>query len=98
MHVSTPHRDPHQTAATDAFFAGWAGPPCSIEFHVVMPPARENVRVEEIGPQELATHDPRRLMFVNVNTPHDYERATTLDGRRAGSRAARGDRIMDGTP
>ena len=35
----------------------------------------EIARIEEVGPEELAAHDPDRLMFVNVNTPHDYERA-----------------------
>jgi molybdopterin-guanine dinucleotide biosynthesis protein A len=53
----------------------------------------EAVRVEEIGPGELATYDPDGLMFVNVNTPHDYERAKDLMGRVPGSRAAKGDRI-----
>lgn len=38
----------------------------------------EEVRVEEIGPEEVATYDPHGLMFVNVNTPHDYERAKEL--------------------
>lgn len=58
----------------------------------------EDVRVEEIGPEELATYDPDGLMFVNVNTPHDYERAKTLGGRGPGSRATRGDPITDATP
>jgi molybdopterin-guanine dinucleotide biosynthesis protein A len=35
----------------------------------------EEVRVEEIGPEVLAGCDPHGLLFVNVNTPHDYERA-----------------------
>jgi len=35
----------------------------------------EDVRVEEIGPDILGACDPRGLLFVNVNTPHDYERA-----------------------
>ena len=38
----------------------------------------EDVQVEEIGPEELARYDPDGLMFVNVNTPHDYERAKGL--------------------
>jgi molybdopterin-guanine dinucleotide biosynthesis protein A len=36
------------------------------------------IRVEEIGPEALATYDPDGLLFVNVNTPHDYERARSL--------------------
>lgn len=54
--------------------------------------------VEEIGPEELATYDPDGLMFVNVNTPHDYERAKDLMDRMRGNRAAMGDRITDATP
>jgi molybdopterin-guanine dinucleotide biosynthesis protein A len=38
----------------------------------------EDVRVEEIGPDVLASCDPRGLLLVNVNTPHDYERAQEL--------------------
>jgi molybdopterin-guanine dinucleotide biosynthesis protein A len=38
----------------------------------------ENVRVVEIGPEEVAAFDPHGLLFVNVNTPHDYERARRL--------------------
>jgi molybdopterin-guanine dinucleotide biosynthesis protein A len=38
----------------------------------------EGVRVEEIGPEMLAADDPDGLLFVNVNTPHDYERAREL--------------------
>ncbi|MEP6919107.1 MAG: molybdenum cofactor guanylyltransferase [Acidobacteriota bacterium] len=33
------------------------------------------VRVVELGPDIIATYDPEGLIFVNVNTPHDYERA-----------------------
>jgi molybdopterin-guanine dinucleotide biosynthesis protein A len=33
------------------------------------------VRVVEVGPEITATYDPEGLLFVNVNTPHDYERA-----------------------
>ena len=35
----------------------------------------EGVRVAELGPETLAAYDPDGLLFVNVNTPHDYERA-----------------------
>lgn len=38
----------------------------------------EDVRVEEIGPDVLASCDPHGLLFVNVNTPHEYERAREL--------------------
>jgi molybdopterin-guanine dinucleotide biosynthesis protein A len=38
----------------------------------VMP---EGMKVLEIGAETLAAHDPDGLLFVNVNTPHDYERA-----------------------
>ena len=47
----------------------------------------DGVRVVEIGEQALAAYDPHGLLFVNVNTPHDYERANTLLASR--------DRIMD---
>jgi molybdopterin-guanine dinucleotide biosynthesis protein A len=36
------------------------------------------VRVAELGPELLAPYDPDGLLFVNVNTPHDYERAKGL--------------------
>lgn len=52
----------------------------------------EELRVEEIGPEALAACDPHGLLFVNVNTPHDYERAQELS--RLESNAS-GDRIMD---
>jgi molybdopterin-guanine dinucleotide biosynthesis protein A len=38
----------------------------------------EGVRVAELGPEILAPYDPDGLLFVNVNTPHDYERAKGL--------------------
>jgi molybdopterin-guanine dinucleotide biosynthesis protein A len=38
----------------------------------------EGVSVVEVGGQTLAGYDPHGLLFVNVNTPHDYERANTL--------------------
>jgi molybdenum cofactor guanylyltransferase len=52
----------------------------------------EGVRVAEVGPEMLAAHDPDGLLFVNVNTPHDYERATEIFERL--SKPLR-DRIMD---
>jgi len=36
------------------------------------------VRVAEIGPQAIAAIDPDGLLFVNINTPHDYARAQRL--------------------
>lgn len=52
----------------------------------------EELRVEEIGPEALASCDPHGLLFVNVNTPHDYERAQELS--RLESKPSQ-DRIMD---
>jgi molybdopterin-guanine dinucleotide biosynthesis protein A len=37
-----------------------------------------DVRAIEIGPQIIALADPDGLLFVNVNTPHDYARAKGL--------------------
>lgn len=53
----------------------------------------ENARIEEIGPEELARYDPDGLMFVNVNTPHDYEHAKGLLESRRSSEGAKADRI-----
>jgi GTP:adenosylcobinamide-phosphate guanylyltransferase len=50
------------------------------------------VRVAEVGPEALTAYDPDGLLFVNVNTPHDYERAKALLDKR--SKPSR-DRIMD---
>ena len=36
------------------------------------------LNVVELGPEILAPFDPDGLLFVNVNTPHDYERAKGL--------------------
>jgi molybdenum cofactor guanylyltransferase len=55
----------------------------------------EDVRVEEIGAEVVASCDPHALLFVNVNTPHDYERAQRLG--RLESESMR-DRIMDVSP
>jgi molybdopterin-guanine dinucleotide biosynthesis protein A len=33
------------------------------------------VRFAEVGPDAIAMYDPDGWMFLNVNTPHDYERA-----------------------
>ena len=37
-----------------------------------------DVRVVEIGPDVIAGYDPDGLLFVNVNTPHEYARAQGL--------------------
>ena len=36
---------------------------------------RKVCKVVEIGPEIIERYDPDDLLFVNVNTPHDYERA-----------------------
>jgi molybdopterin-guanine dinucleotide biosynthesis protein A len=43
------------------------------ELQASTPPS--GVRVAEIGPEIIATYDPDGWIFMNVNTPHDYERA-----------------------
>jgi molybdopterin-guanine dinucleotide biosynthesis protein A len=42
----------------------------------------EDLRVEEIGPDSLAACDPDGLLFVNVNTPHDYEQAQEVSRQK----------------
>ena len=46
------------------------------ERHAATPPP--GMRLVEIGPAELSAVDPEGLLFVNVNTPHDYERAKRI--------------------
>lgn len=46
----------------------------------------EDVRIEEIGPEFLASCDPHGRLFVNVNTPHEYEQAQALSRLEAPSR------------
>lgn len=46
------------------------------ERHAAVPPP--GVRVVEVGRDELAAIDPEGLLFVNVNTPEDYEKARRL--------------------
>jgi molybdopterin-guanine dinucleotide biosynthesis protein A len=53
----------------------------------------EGVKVAEIAPEMLAAYDVDGRLFVNVNTPHDYERAQQLLERD--KRSTRRDRIMD---
>lgn len=52
----------------------------------------DGVRVEVIESQALMAYDPDGLAFVNVNTPHDYERARALADKKW---KTPGDRIMD---
>lgn len=40
-----------------------------------------DVRVREIGPEEIAPYDPGGTLFFNVNTPDDYDRAVALEAR-----------------
>ncbi len=53
----------------------------------------EGLKVEEIGAGALEAFGPDGLLFVNVNTPHDYERARTIVEPNS---EAPQDRIMDG--
>jgi molybdopterin-guanine dinucleotide biosynthesis protein A len=46
------------------------------ELQASVPPS--GVRVVEIGPDTISMYDPHGLIFMNVNTPHDYERAREL--------------------
>ena len=52
----------------------------------------DGVKVAKVSAETVAAYDPDGLLLVNVNTPHDYERAKqVLEGRSKTSR----DRIMD---
>lgn len=42
----------------------------------------EELRVREIGPDEIAPYDPDGTLFFNVNTPEDYTRSLQLVERR----------------
>jgi molybdopterin-guanine dinucleotide biosynthesis protein A len=48
-----------------------------------------DVRVREIGPDEIATFDPDGLLLLNVNTAADVARAEQAASRRLGSPAGR---------
>jgi molybdopterin-guanine dinucleotide biosynthesis protein A len=52
----------------------------------------DGVRADVIGPEDLMAYDPDGLLFVNVNTPHDHERARDLADRKWKKSE---DRIMD---
>jgi hypothetical protein len=40
-----------------------------------------DIRVREVGPDALAPFGPPEDLFLNVNTPEDYDRALGLAGR-----------------
>lgn len=42
----------------------------------------DELRVREIGPDEIAPYDPDGTLFFNVNTPEDYARSLQLVERR----------------
>lgn len=44
--------------------------------------ALADLAVREIGPEEITPYDPDGTLFVNINTPDDYQRALRLPGRR----------------
>ena len=48
-----------------------------------------DVRVREIGPDEIAPFDPDGLLLLNVNTAADVDRAKQAAGRRFGPAAGR---------
>jgi molybdopterin-guanine dinucleotide biosynthesis protein A len=53
----------------------------------------DEVRTREIGPEELATYDPDGLLFFNVNTPADYQRALESAARLEPAPGPQDDRI-----
>jgi len=44
--------------------------------------ALADLRVCEIGPEEIARYDPDGTLLFNINTPDDYQRAQQVPGRR----------------
>jgi molybdopterin-guanine dinucleotide biosynthesis protein A len=60
------------------------------ELHAAVLPT--GVRTDVIESEALMAYDPDGLLFVNINTPHDHERARTLAERKW---KKPGDRIMD---
>ena len=52
----------------------------------------EEVKMVEVGPEIIERYDPDDLMFVNVNTPHDFAHAQGLSVSMA---EPHGDRITD---
>jgi len=58
----------------------------------------EGTRMVEVGQHELAAFDPQGLLFVNVNTPHDYARAERMIARATATTLTKkidDDRITD---
>ena len=57
----------------------------------------DGVQVIEVGPEELAPYDPHGLLFVNVNTPHDYAEARRVlrpfENRSIAPSPIRGDKL-----
>ena len=57
----------------------------------------DGVQVIEVGPEELAPYDPHGLLFVNVNTPHDYAEARRVlrpvENRNVAPSRSRGDKL-----
>ena len=46
-------------------------------------PLDPDLRVRELAPDVAAAFDPDGLLFANVNTPHDYERARAAGEKRS---------------
>ena len=44
--------------------------------------ALADLSVREIGAEEITPYDPDGTLFVNINTPDDYQRALQFPGRR----------------
>ncbi len=44
--------------------------------------ALADLRIRELGPEEIAPYDPDGTLFFNINTPDDYRRALRSPGRR----------------
>ncbi|HET7618150.1 MAG TPA: molybdenum cofactor guanylyltransferase [Vicinamibacterales bacterium] len=55
-------------------------------------PLEPDLRVREIAPEVVAEFDRDGLLFANVNTPHDYERARAAEELRS---EASGNRITE---
>jgi molybdopterin-guanine dinucleotide biosynthesis protein A len=43
--------------------------------------ALTELRVRELGPEDIAPYDPDGTLLFNINTPDDYQRALRLPGR-----------------
>jgi molybdopterin-guanine dinucleotide biosynthesis protein A len=44
-----------------------------------------DLRVRDVGPEDIAPYDPDGLLLVNVNTPEDYARAAAWAAERPGA-------------